>query len=172
MSAQDAKEMQNRQERAQYHSQNLAGPDEDGDAAEILRYLADLDDLPIDRKDPVMGQLISKLTSTANLSADQVKSNEWVLEYILLLYLSKHPPKYGMHGAERSLVHDDPDADIPYLSAEDRMSLEAFIQMDKLALTRSEDFKAVEETTRNVQESVVHDEKGSNESGGILGMIG
>ena len=171
MSAEDQKQMQRRQQRGQFHSQNLSGQQDDGEAAEILRYLADIDDLPIAKHDPVMGQLISKLVSTANLTAEQVKSNEWIVEYLLVLYLSKHPPKYGMHGVERAIAHDDPDEDVDYLTAEERMSLESFIQVDKLAFTRSEDFKAVEESTRNVNESVVRDEQNEGGSGGILGKL-
>jgi hypothetical protein len=164
-------EMQKRQRDAQFHGQNLADTNENGEAAEVLRYLADIDDLPIDKSDPIMGQLISKLMSTSNLSAEQVKSNEWVLEYLLILYLSKHPPKYGMHGVERAIAHDDPDERIDYLSPEDRTSLEAFIQVDKMVLTRSEDFEAVKESTRNVSESVVHDDNSDGGKGGIWGRI-
>jgi len=51
------------------------------------------------------------------------------------------------------------------------MMLEAFVSNSKLALSRSEDFKAVEEATRNVSESVVRDGSGNESSGGILGKL-
>lgn len=172
-SADEVKEVNREQSRNQWHSQNFGRQNqEEGQAAEILRYISDIDDLPISRDDPVMGQLISKLVSTANLTKEQVKSNEWVLEYLLVLYLSKHPPKYGMHGVERAIAHDDPQEAIEYLSAEDRMQLESFIQIDKLAFTRSEGFKAVEESTRNVNESVVRDDSKQADSGGLRGYLG
>lgn len=169
----EVEEMEAQRRRAQYHSNNLAAPDEqDGEAAEILRYIADVEDLPVDENDEVMQQLVSRLVSTANLSKEQVRSHEWVVEYILVLYLSMNPPKYGLHGHERAIVHDDVNAEREPLEVNQRMMLEAFTTNAKFASTRSEDFKAVEETTRNVQESVVHDEEGQgSDSGGIMGMI-
>jgi hypothetical protein len=87
------------QRRDQYHSGNLQGAgQQQGEAAQVLQALSDVEDLPIQpQDDPVMGQLISKLTSTANLSEEQVRSNEWVREYILILYLCQFPTKDGCH---------------------------------------------------------------------------
>lgn len=158
------------------HAQNLQTPPEEADdasTAEILRYLSEIDDLPISKNDPIMGQLVSKLTSTANLSAEQVRSNEWIREYLLILYLCKHPTKEGMHSAERAWAHDDVDAFREPLGAEDRMKIEAFVTSSKLALTRSEEFRAVEESTRTVSESIVNDDsRGDSSSGGVLGRLG
>jgi len=68
-----------KQRRHAYHQSALTQQDEGGEAAEILHTLSNIDDLPIDPKDdPVMGQLVSKLTSTANLSKEDVRSNKWV----------------------------------------------------------------------------------------------
>lgn len=173
MSADEAKEMEEKRRRAQFHGQNLSEPQQnDGEAAEILRYLADIDDLPVTEDDNVMGQLVSRLVSTANLSKEQVQSHEWVVEYILVLYLSMYPPKYGLHGDERAIVHDDADANRKALDTQTRMMLEAFVTNAKFASTRSEDFKAVEETSRNVSESVVHEgDEGGGGKGGLRGMI-
>ncbi|MFB6198899.1 MAG: hypothetical protein ABEI52_11645 [Halobacteriaceae archaeon] len=172
MSAEDAKQIEAQRRRQAFHQNNLQGQSQqDGEAAEILRYLSNIDDLPIEQDDSVMGPLVSKLISTANLSAEQVKSNEWVFEYLLVLYLSLHPPKYGMHGDERAIAHDSREAKRPYLTSEERMQIEAFIQIDKMAVTRSEEMKLTEEATRNVSESVVHEEGESSSGGGILGRI-
>lgn len=172
-SQEEIKELEDKRRRQPFHQSNLQDQqDQDGDAAEILRYLADIQDLPVDEDDTVMRQLISRLVSTANLSPEQVRSHEWVVEYILVLYLSIYPPEYGLHGHERAIVHDDPHADRAPMNTQKRMMLEAFVTNAKLASTRSEGFKAVEETTRNVSESVVHeqDDTGSGR-GGLAGMI-
>lgn len=174
MSAEQREEQFNTQRRDQYHHANLAAEQDGSEAAEILRYLSQIDDLPDDAEnDEVMGQLISVLTSTANLTAEEVRSNEWYREIILTLYLAMKPTKEGIHGSDREWVHDDPDASLDPLDAQQRVMLEAAVMNSKLALSRSEDFTAAKEATRNVSESVVHDEAGQNGSGGgILGRVG
>jgi len=161
-----------KQRRHAYHQSALSQQDESGEAAEILHTLSTIDDLPIDPKDdPVMGQLVSKLTSTANLSKEDVRSNKWVREYILVLYLCQYPTDEGMSGSWRGWAHGDRDAAREALDPEKRMVLEAFVSNSKLALSRSEDFKAVEEATRNVSESVVKDGSSNESGGGILGKV-
>lgn len=166
------KEQEDRQYRRRLHQGNLQQPtemDDGSNAAEILRMLSDIDDLPIDAtEDPIMGQLVSKLTSTANLTSAQVESNEWVREYIMLLYLCKHPRKQGLHGSWRGWAHGDRDEAIKPLGPSKRMEIETFVSTSKLGLTRSEDFKAVEESTRTISESVVHDDSKDNQ-GGLIG---
>lgn len=175
MSAQEAEEARQKEHERRLHSQNLQAPlheDESGGTAEILRYLSKIDDLPFGTDDPVMGQLVSKLTSTANLTPEQVKSNEWVREYLLILYFCKRPTKEGMHGSERAWAHDDVDAYRKPLDPEDRMEAETFVTSSKLALTRSEDMAATKEATRTVSESIVNDDGNNNSSkGGILGRL-
>lgn len=172
-----SEQMQEAQER-RLHEANLTTPpseEQQGNTAEILRYLSEIDDLPIGTDDPIMGQLVSKLTSTANLTPEQVKSNEWVRECLLILYLCKHPTKEGMHSSDRAWAHGDVDAYREPLGAEDRMALESFVTSSKLALTRSEDMEAVKESTRTVSEKIssVNDDSASNSSsGGILGRLG
>jgi len=174
MSIQDQKEMQEEEREHRLHQQNLAPTQREGDettSAEILRYLSEIDDLPIGTDDPVMGQLVSKLTSTANLTPEQVRSNEWVQEYLLILYLCKHPTKEGMHSSDRAWAHDDVDAYREPLGAEERMEIEAFVTSTKLALTRSEDMAVTKEATRTVSESIVNDDQNGGGSGGILGWL-
>lgn len=176
MSAQEQREMREEEHERRLHMQNLQTPgreERESSTAEILRYLSEIDDLPIGTEDPIMGQLVSKLTSTANLTPEQVKSNEWVREYLLILYLCKHPTKDGMHSSDRAWTHDDVDAFRKPLDAEDRMQIEAFVTSSKLALTRSEDMEVVKESTRTVSESIVNDDSRQNSGGGgILGRIG
>ena len=158
------------------HMMNLGSPtpeDKSSNTAEILRYLSEIDDLPIGTDDPVMGQLVSKLTSTSNLTPEQVRSNEWVREYLLILYLCKHPRKDGMHSSDRAWAHDDVDAYREPLDAEDRMEIEAFVTSSKLALTRSDGMAVTKEATRTVNESIVNrGEQSSGSSGGLLGKVG
>ena len=171
----DVQEQYDKQRRQQYHASNLTGADQQpGEAAEILSALSTVEDLPINPEtDAVMGQLVSRLTSTANLSAAQVRSNEWVREYILVLYLCQFPRDDGAHGPWRGIAHGDVEAEREALDPETRMQLETFTSMSKLALSRSEDAKVMEESTRNVSESIVNEGDGNGGSGGgILGRLG
>jgi hypothetical protein len=165
----------NQQRRDQYHHTNLqgGGRQEPAESAQILAYLSQIDDLPVDpQTDDVMGQLVSKLTSTANLTTEEVRSNEWWREIILTLWLCMSPETDGVHGAERAFVTGDETAAVAPIDAETRIQMEASVGMGKLALSRSEDFTAVTEGTRNISESIVHDEDGnSSGSGGILGRL-
>jgi hypothetical protein len=170
----DAKEVEQRyqkQRRHNYHNTNLKQGQQKGEAAEILATLSSIDDLPTNpEQDPVMGQLISKLTSTANLTPEEVRSNEWVREYLLILYLSKFPSFEGMHGSWRGWSHDNDAKEIEPMDAEKRMEWESFVTSSKLALSRSRDAKVIEEGTRNVNESIVNEE--GNDSGGGGGILG
>jgi len=118
----------------------------------------------------VLSQLASKLTSTANLTPEQVRSNEWIREVLLILYLARKPRKEGTHGGWRAWSHDDADADYSPLDANDRLQIETYLQMTKLGLTRSEDMESVKEVMRQRKESFVHDDKESSGSG-ILGRL-
>lgn len=170
----EAQEQYDKQRRHNYHNSNLQGQQEQqGETAEILRALSEIDDLPIQpQDDPVMGQLVSKLTSTANLSEEEVRSNEWVREYILILYLCKFPDHEGMHSSWRGWAHGDADAARDPLDPEKRMELETLVSTSKLALSRSEGFTGPKEAVRNVSESIVNEETPEGSSGGILGRVG
>lgn len=171
----DVQEQYDKQRRQPYHSNNLAGEGgQPGEAAEILTALSKVEDLPLDAKeDEVMGQLVSRLTSTANLTAEQVRSNEWVREYILILYLCKFPRPDGAHSEWRAIAHDDREAAREPLPPDKRMMLEAFVTNSKLALSRSEDFTGPKEAVRNVSESIVNEDGdgGGSGGGGILGRL-
>jgi hypothetical protein len=167
----DAEEQLKEQQKHQFHQSNLRNEADKGESVAVLRALSEIDDLPIDPEtDPIMGQLASTLTSTANLSAEQVRSNEWVREYLMVLYLCRYPREEGLHGHRRGWVHGDREEAVDPIDAKTRMTVETFVTSTKLALSRSEQFKAVEESTRSVSESVVHDD-GSDSSGGILGRL-
>jgi hypothetical protein len=167
----DVEDHYKKQRRHDYHNQNLAS-DDPAEAAEILRALSEIDDLPIQPEDdPVMGQLISKLSSTANLSVESVRSNEWVREYILILWLSKKPKETGCHTDWRAWAHGSDDAAVEPLSSGKRLEVETLVTSSKLALSRSEDFRGPKEAMRTVSESIVSDQEESDTSGGILGRL-
>lgn len=164
-----------KQRRHELHAQNLSkGGENTSQKAEILRELSEIDDLPIaPADDPVMGQLISKLTSTANLSAEEVRSNEWVREYILVLYLCKQPKPNGLCDEWRGLAHGDMSEERDPLNPDQRAMLETLVSSSsRLALSRSEDAKVIEEGARTINESVTRDSSETNGgSGGILGRL-
>jgi len=174
MSQKQAQEWREKQRNDQYHSMNLQGQGQtQGEAAQVLRALSEVEDLPIQpQDDPVMGQLISKLTSTANLSEEEVRSNEWVREYILILYLCKFPTEDGNHSEWRGWTHGDESKEREPLDPETRLELETLVTTSKLALSRSEDAKVIEEGTRDVSESVLTEHDGEGGRNGLLGKLG
>lgn len=169
-----ATEAQERARRDRFAEASLHGEGRSNqEAAAILTALSEIDDLPIQpQDDPVMGQLVSKLTSTANLTSEEVRSNEWVREYILILYLCRYPTEDGMHGTWRGWAHGDVGEELEPLSPEKRLTLESLVTTSKLALSRSEDAKVIEEGTRDVSENVLTEQNGEGGGGGILGRIG
>jgi len=175
MSEAERKAMAERQMKQPYHNANLSQVDEpNGDTANILRALSEVDDLPINPEDdPVMGQLVSKLSSTANLTEEQVRSNEWWREIIYTLYLTLKPREEGAHGSWREWMHNDANANIEPMTTRERLEWETFIGMSKLTVSRSEGAKVMEEAVRTVSESIVNDgEGGGGSSGGLLGRLG
>jgi hypothetical protein len=174
MSAEEAKEERRKQRRHSIHQANLqSAQQQDSETAQILNTLSEIEDLPISPEDdPVMGQLVSKLTSTSNLSSEEVRSDEWVREYILILYLCKYPTPDGMHSSWRGWAHGDKSEAREPLQPEKRAELEAFVNMSKLALKRSEDAKVIEEGARNVNESVMTNPEQESGGGGLLAKIG
>lgn len=169
MNSEDAERARRNEMKRNIASQQLNHQDDDN-AAEVLHQLSVIDDLPIDRDDPIMGQLISKLTSTTKLTKDQIQSNEWIRQYLVLLYLCKHPPEDGVHRETAVWAKDDLNAWVEPMDPERRMELEAFVASSNLALHRSEDGFAVKEGSRNISESVVHDDAQSKKKG-LLGRF-
>lgn len=162
------------QYRQQMHGQNIGKPEQDDEkAGEVLEQLSKIDDLPEEvQEDEIVGQFFSRLVSTSNLSQADLRSNEWVREYLCILWLCRHPPKDGMYGTDRAWVHDDINEYVEPVTAEKRMKVEASMLSARNAATRSEDAKVIEESTRTVNQSIVSDERSNSGSGGILGKLG
>lgn len=170
----EAKKEREKERKHRMHSQNLSGQiEDDQNKAEILSQLSEIDDLPIGSEDPVLGQLTSAIASTTNLGEDDLRSKEWVYEYLRVVHKAPYPPSYGITGARRAFVYDDMNEYREPLDSEDAATVEAFLDNAKRALTRSEDAKVIEESTRTVNESVVKDDtQSSNGGSGILGRMG
>jgi len=170
--SQQQRDAYEQQRRSQAHGANLGAQHEESETAQILNTLSEIEDLPMDpQDDPVMGQLISKLTSTANLSEAEVRSNEWVREYILILYLCQFPTPDGCHSEWRGWAQGDSEQATEPLHPETRMELETLVSTSKLALSRSEDAKVIEEGARHVSESIVSDGDGEGGGGGLLDKL-
>jgi hypothetical protein len=154
----EAKEEREKERMHRMHSQALSGTEGERNKAEILSQLSEIDDLPIGDDDPVLGQLTSQIASTTNLSEEDVRSEEWVFEYIRLLDGARYPPSYGITADRRAWVYDNMAEYRLAQDNEDSATAEAFVDNAKRALTRSEGAKVIEESTRTVNESVVRDE--------------
>jgi len=108
------------QRRDQYHSGNLQGAgQQQGEAAQVLSALSDIDDLPIKPQD------------------DPVASEE----------------REPLHPKKRAM-------------------LETLVTTSKLALSRSEGAKVIEEGTRDVSESVLSEPDSNSGGGGLLAKVG
>lgn len=162
--SQSKSEYARKQRQQAYHQANLQGQQDKAESAELLNALSEIDDLPITpHDDETIGQFASRVVSTANLSEKEVRSHEWAKEYILILYLADRPTEQGLHSEWRGWTYGDMDAEKEPLDPKRRAELESFMTSSNLALSRSEDAKAMEESTRNVNESIVNE--GDSESG-------
>jgi len=172
--AESKQEYQKRQRNNAIHQGQLqGGRQQKGESAELLNALSEIDDLPITPDDDeTVGQFASRVVSTANLSQEEVRSHEWAKEYILILYLSDRPSETGLHSEWRGWTYGDVNAEKEPLDPKKRAELESFMTSSNLALSRSEDAKAMEESTRNVNESIVNDgEDGDGNGGGFFGRL-
>jgi len=162
--SEDMAEMQERQ----MHQGNLGAPAQDTNAPETLKFVAkpEEQDAPIEE----LEWINNKSTSTANLSEEDIRSKEWVIEYHKEFAVMDHPPVYGITGHRRAFVYDDAEEWKRPMQPAERLEVEGFGEMGKEATTRSKDGWATEVSTRDTKESIVRDEKDSG-GGGLLGRI-
>jgi len=156
------------QHRRQLHSGNLQGPG-DTNAPETLKYVSKPED--IDSPIEALEWINSKSTSTANLSEEDVRSKEWVLEYHQLMARMERPPEYGVTGHLRAYVYDDVSEYKKPLKSSETLEVEGYTEVGKEASTRSKDGWGVETSTRDTKESIVRDDEQSGGGGGILGRF-
>jgi len=160
-------EMQEQFERS-IHQGNINSPG-DSNAPETLKYVSQ----PEDIESPVksLEWINSRSTSTTNLSEEDVRSKEWVIEYHRLMAKAQRPPDYGITGHRRAWVYDDPEEYKMPLSPGDELETEGFSEIGKESSNRSKEGWATETATRDTKESIVRDDSEDDGSSGILGRI-
>jgi len=167
---QEKQQEKQRRHAMQQTALNAAQNDEGG--AAVLRQLSEIDDLP-SFPGSTLDQFVSRIISTSNLSKEDIQSDEWVREYIMLLYRSQFPPEDGLSGHARAYALDDASEKRDPLDGPVKTQMEAFKHVSGQALTRSEDMEATREATRTIAESIARDESpDESSSGGLLGKIG
>lgn len=169
MSSEEAKDMQREQNRASFHQTNLGRMGDDDKAPESLKYISEPEE-SVESPTDALEWINSKSASTANLSTDDVRSKDWVLEYHQLLSRMEHPPEYGLTGHLRAWAYDSIDEYRQPLASSDLLETEGYTEIGKEATTRSKEGWGVETSTSNTQESIVRDDKQSSK-GGLLGRI-
>lgn len=153
----------------QIHTQNITQPVNDDENPKTLEYLAEIDDVA-ELPEEGLKQFTSRLASTANLSEEEVRGNEWVKEYIAQIWQSNFPPEYGLTGHVRAWAYDNPDEFRLPLTAQDKVAMEGYLDNTKLALSRSKDFEGVETATKDTRESIVRGNE-SDSGGGLIDRL-
>lgn len=151
------------------HTSRFREADRDGDdAPQTLKYVAEPEeiDAPLDE----LEWINSKSASTANLDSEDVRSKEWVLEYMQVLARLEHPPEYGLTGHVRAWAYDDKEEYKKPLKPSDLVDIEGYTEIGKESSTRSKEGWGVETATRDTKESIVRG-KDNESSGGILGRL-
>lgn len=164
----DQEEQRERERRYQMHGGNLSGANGDTNAPETLKYVSKPED--IDSPIEALEWINSKSTSTANLSEDDVRSKEWVLEYHRQLSRMERPPQYGVKGHLRAWVYNDRSEFAIPLGPSEEVEIEGFTEVGKESSTRSKEGWGVETSTRDTKESIVRDEE-EKSGGGLLDKI-
>lgn len=157
------------QQEHQRHQTNLARPSSDDDTApETLTYISEPED--IDPGVDALEWINSKSSSTANLTEEDVRSKEWILEIHQLVAPMEHPPEYGLTGHLRAWAYDDREEFKKPRSVTDRMKTEGAKEVARESNTRSKEGWGVETATRDTKESIVRDGD-SDGGGGLLGRL-
>lgn len=157
-------------EEHQIHTQNLGRPPEqDDEAPATIKYISEQESV----ESPVeaLEWINSKSASTANLSEEDVRSKEWVIEYFQLLAPLEHPPEYGLTGALRAWAYDDPNEYREPLKPSEQIKVEGYSEVGKEANSRSKEGWGVETATKDTKESIVRGKDGKKSGGGILGRL-
>jgi hypothetical protein len=151
------------------HMANLQANGQGMDRApETLKYISEPE--KIDSPSDGLEWLNSKAASTTNLSEEDVRSKEWVVEYFQLLARMELPPHYGLHGHRRAWAYGDIDEFKRPLTPDNKLDIEGFSELGKEASHRSKDGWGVQEATKDRKESVVRKDE-ANTSGGLLGRF-
>lgn len=164
----DYEEAREREFERQVHSNGLARQNPERDAPETLKYVSEPED--IDSPSDALAWINSKSASTTNLSNEDVRSEEWVIQYFQLLARMNKPPHYGISGHRRAWAHGDLDAFERPLEPDDKLEFEGFAELGNLTTRKSEDGWGVETSTRDTTESIMRKDEAESNSG-ILGRF-
>lgn len=169
----EARRKENKKQRkAQQRQRALQVAQNDGSGAEVLNQLSIIDDVPGPRGE-TLDAFVSRIVSTTKLSTEDIRSDEWVREYIILLHKSQFPPEDGLTGHSRAYAMDDKSAKREPLDSEEKAKIEAFKHVSGQAVHRSEDGFATKEGTRTIAESIARDETADESAGGgLMGKLG
>lgn len=168
MSAPDQEQIDKARE-AGRHDNNLSRrTDEDTQAPETLKYISEPEE-SVDSPTDALKWINSKSASTANLTEEDVRSKDWILEYHQLLSRMEHPPEYGLTGHLRAWAYDDTAEYRKPLSSSKLLETEGYTEIGKEATTRSKGGWGVETSTRDTKESIVRNDEESG--GGILARL-
>lgn len=142
---------------------------EDSNAPETLKYVSK----PEDIESPVeaLEWINSRSTSTTNLSEEDVRSKEWVIEYHRLMSQMERPPAYGIKRHRRAWVYDSVDEYKEPLGPNEELKTEGFSEIGKESSARSKDGWATETSTKDTKESIMRDDTDESGGGGLLSRI-
>lgn len=158
MSAEDVKQERESEREHQVHQQLLSRVNGDTNAPEALKYISEGIE-GIDSPSEVLKFINSKATTTTQLSENDVRSKEWVIEYLQLIDQMDRPPHYGVHGTLRAWARGDREAAKEPLEPGDAMEFESFSEMGKLATKKSEGGWGVETATKDTVETLQRKEE-------------
>lgn len=151
------------------HETHMANLRQDGRAVdrapETLKYISEPEQ--IDSPSDALEWLNSKAASTTNLSTEDVRSKEWVVEYFQLLARMEMPPPYGLHGHRRGWAYGDVGEFRRPLTPDNKLDIEGFSELGKEASHRSKEGWGVETSTEERKESVLRKDDGKT-SGGLI----
>lgn len=164
----DVEKQRQEQFKRQVHQGNLQMA-EDSNAPETLKYVSQ----PEDIESPVeaLEWINSRSTSTTNLSKEDVRSKEWVIEFHRLMSKMARPPAYGITGHRRAWVYDNPDEYKLPLDHTEEMRTEGFSEIGKESSNRSKEGWATETATKDTKESIMRDDSEDGGGGGLLSRI-
>lgn len=154
---------------SEMHARNIVSGSTSNDP-KALKYIVENNNLP-ELEDDSLDYFLNKIISTANLSGEETEGIEWENEIAMLRRKQVYPPEYGLTGHLRGFAFGDSSEHLMPLDKFELIKQQGLATLSKLAVTRSEEFVAVETSTRNVNETIVNDDE-TGSSGGLGNRLG
>lgn len=165
---QDVEEARQRERDHSAHQAALSRPSQSHDAPETLKFVSQPED--INSPSEALEWINSKSASTTKLSSEDVRSDEWVIQYFQLLARMERPPHYGITGHRRAAIHGDISAFKRPIEPSDKLEFEAFAELGNLNVKKSEEGWNVETSTADTKESIMRKDE-NKQNNGILGRF-